>query len=220
MQPPDGLSDADFVRAVDTAIRARRTRKVLDGPGRAGRVDSPEEADAFRIALREAIATAGLAPFHYARKEDLPEPWRFHVYTGAALARLTEALTEAEILYGKLPAIFAGAGAMVQVTWLPEKQEKRAVRDWEHAAAAAAAVQNLLLAAHARGIGSYWCSAPALGEERVAKLLDVPRKQRYLGTLFFGRPLSPEDEAERGWSGKMNARRTSPEAGWMRWHED
>lgn len=220
--PPSGLSRVDFVRAVDRAIRDRRTRKVLDGPGFEVGPGSPafaesgaDEAANFEQALRDAIEVAGFAPFHFAREEHLPEPWRFHVFVGSGLQALHEKLVAADVLYGKLPAIFEGAGAVLQATWLPEGEP---TRDWEHAAAASAAVQNLLLATHARGIGSYWCSAPVLGQAPAMQLFGTEATEQYLGTLFFGRPLSADEEAERGFAGKMHARRTPPEQGWCRWN--
>ena len=207
ISPPDALSPEDFTRAVDAAIRERRTRKVLDGPG-------PDGA-AFQKALRESLALAGMAPFHFARADEVPEPWRFRVFVGDGLARIERELTAADVLYGKLPAIFAGAGAVVQASWLPEGRPER---DWEHLAAAASAVQNFFLAMHARGFGSYWCSAPVLGEKAASDVLGVEADEAYLGTLFFGVPLDAAAETERGYSGKMNARRT-PAAAWSDWTE-
>ncbi|MAW59571.1 MAG: hypothetical protein CMJ94_01905 [Planctomycetes bacterium] len=207
ISPPDALSRDDFVRAVDAAIRERRTRKVLAGAG--------EDPQAFEAALRSALEQAGMAPFHFAREEQVPEPWRFRVFVGEGLKQVHRALDEAEILYGKLPAIFDGAGAVVQASWLPEGRPER---DWEHLAAAAAAAQNFLLAMHARGYGSYWCSAPILGQAAAARIFGQAEGESYLGTLFFGAPLSPEDEAERGFIGKMHARRT-PAAAWSSWNE-
>ncbi len=206
MQPPDGLSRADFVRAVDEAIGARRTHKVLGGAG--------ADPAAFEAALRSALEIAGMAPFHFARDEAIPEPWRLRAFVGAGLARVRSELDAAEVLYAKLPAIFDGAGALVQATWLPEARPER---DWEHLAAASAAVQNLLLAMHARGYASYWCSAPVLGKAETARILGVAANEAYLGSLFFGVRLSAEEEAERGFIGKMHARRTPGAAGWSSW---
>ncbi|MCH2101171.1 MAG: hypothetical protein MK209_04560 [Planctomycetes bacterium] len=202
---PDTLSPEDFTRAVDAAIRDRRTRKVLAGPG--------SDPMAFQAALRDSLALAGMAPFHFAREDEVPEPWRFRAFVGAGLTRLRAELDEADVLYGKLPAIFDGAGAVVQATWLPEGRPER---DWEHLAASASAVQNSFLAMHARSFGSYWCSAPVLGKAVANRIFGVAEGEAYLGTLFFGAPLDPEAEAEVGFPGKMHARRTSP-AAWSEW---
>jgi nitroreductase len=207
-QLPDGLTRADFVRAVDAAICARRTHKVLGGAG-------PEPAS-FAAALQESLEVAGMAPFHFARSEEIPEPWRLRAFVGAGLERVRGELDAAGVLYAKLPAIFGGAGALVQATWLPEARPER---DCEHLAAASAAVQNLLLAMHARGFASYWCSAPVLGKADAARILGVDPAEAYLGSLFFGVRLPAPEEAERGFIGKMHARRTPGAAGWSSWTE-
>jgi len=206
LNPPEGMSRADFVRAVDLAICERRTRKVLAGPA----------GERFEQDLLEAIRVSGLAPFHFAREQSVPEPWRYSVFFGEALQRAQKSLDAAGLMYGKLPAIFAGAGAMVHATWLPEIDAECAGRDWEHMAAASSAVQNLLLATHARGIASYWCSASMLGSAEAHACLDIPVGEEYLGSLFFGAPLPADEEAERGWPGKMHARRTVADGNWMR----
>ncbi len=221
-EPPSGCNRADFVRAVDHAIRHRRTRKVQAGTEGcatlfAAAATQTGDQGAFIELLSQAIEVAGWAPFHYPRNEEVAEPWRFHVYAGVALQRYQADLEAAGLLYGKLPKIFAGAGALVQATWLPESDSDRAARDWEHAAAAAAAVQNLLLAAEARGLATYWCSAPNLGDEQAFALGTIPLAERFLGSLFFGMPLSAEEEEQRGWSGKMNRRRASEASAWCRW---
>jgi nitroreductase len=211
VHPPSGLSREDFIRAVDHAIRDRRTRKILAGPGEGA------QAGQFEQDLRTALEACGWAPFHYPSADEIPEPWRFNVFYGPALARVTATLQAADVLYGKLPRIFAAAGAMVQVTWVPEPLPERSDRNWQHAASAAAAVQNLLLATTARGMGSYWCSAPVLGQAEAMSICGIEPNLRYLGTLFFGQPLNEADEASKGWSGKMLSKRTRGEAGWCHW---
>ncbi len=214
MSPSSSLSDVGA--AVDRVVRARRTRKVLDGPWLTppGGPETPEARAAFDRAVREALGVAGWAPFHFARTEEVPEPWRFALLDREAMDAFVARFPE--VLVGKLPRIFAGAGALVQATWVPEDDPARAGRDWEHAAAAAAAVQNLLLACEARGIGSYWCSAAPLGTPEVLSWCGAAPGERWLGALFLGRPLPAEREAVEGIPGKLRDRRTPPEAGWLR----
>ncbi len=201
--------------AVDQAIRNRCTRKILAGSGEG------EQRELFLRGVRESLELAGMAPFHYPRTDDVPEPWRFHVYAGDAMKRAQQQLADAELLYGKLPRIFDNAGAVVVATYLPETEDepKLQARNWEHAAAAAAATQNLLLATEARGIGSYWCSAPILGESPAKKVWGIADEEIVIGEIFLGWPMSAADEEEKGWSGKMRGRRTSPDQGWCRWAE-
>ena len=212
---PDGVSRRDFIRSVDWVIQQRSTRKVADGAtmGEAG--EAPSTPEEFAASLRDIIQVAGWAPFHYPRTAEIPEPWRFYVFDRSNLDTLVQRIDE--LMIGKLPVIFAGAGAMVQVTWLPEQAEEKARVNWEHAAAAAAATQNLLLAAEARGMATYWCTAAPLASEAMFEVCGIPRSETYLASIFLGRPLSSERESKDGFSGKMRLRRTAAEYSWAKW---
>jgi nitroreductase len=212
---PEGTSRQELIRNVDWIIRQRRTRKVGDGDCCGEFDEAPSTAREFDAAVRAAVQVAGWAPFHYPRTAEVPEPWRFYVFDRANLDRLVVKIDD--LLIGKLPVIFAGAGAMVQVTWLPEATEEKSRLDWEHAAAAAAATQNLLLAAEARGMATYWSSAAPLASEKMFTVCGIPPTERYLASVFLGRPLSPEREASDGFAGKMRERRTAPDGAWARW---
>lgn len=201
--------------ALDALLRARRTRKLLDGPFLPGAARDAAARAAFDASLREAVAAAGWAPFHFAREEELPEPWRFTVLDRDALDALERVFAAA--LPGKLPRIVAGAGALVQVHFLPESDPARRARDAEHHSAAAAAAMALLLACEARGMGSYWCTAGPLDEPALRAWSGVGAEERWLGGLFVGRPLDAAREASEGFAGKLRARRTPPAAGWLRW---
>ena len=201
-------SNTELVSVVDRNLRGRCTRKILAGAG------TGDREQLFLQGLKESIALAGTAPFHYARLKDLPEPWRFRVFHGDSLVRVNGQLSDADLLYGRLTKIFHHVGAVILATWLPETDSERLSRNWEHSVATGAAVQNLLLASEARGIGSYWCSAPNLGVSEAMKIWGAKEGEELIGVLFMGWPLSPEEEAEFGWSGKMRERRTSPDAGW------
>ena len=117
----------------------------------------------------------------------------------------------------KLVRILAGAGALIQITWRPETGNAADKMNWEHAAASAAAVQNLQLAAEARGMGSYWCSSKRMYEHQVKELCQMEAGEIYLGSLFFGAPLPDDKEESEGLEGKLRAKRTAPEEGWCKW---
>ena len=61
----------------------------------------------------------------------------------------------------------------------------------EDYAAAACAIQNLMLAARARGLASFWRTPGVLSRPVVARLLDVPRKVRLIGVVHLGWPGEP-----------------------------
>jgi len=212
---PEGTSRQELIRNIDWIIRERRTRKVGDGDCCGEFGEAPSTPQEFDAAVHSAVQVAGWAPFHYPRTAEVPEPWRFYVFDRSNLDRLVEKIDD--LMIGKLPVIFAGAGAMVQVTWLPEVTEEKSRVNWEHSAAAAAAVQNLLLAAEARGMATYWCTAAPLASEKMFEVCGIPAQETYLASVFLGRPLSPEREENDGFTGKMRARRTAPDGAWARW---
>lgn len=212
---PDGMSRDEFIRAVDWVIRQRSTRKVAAGAAAGEAGEAPLTSAEFSKALHDIVQVAGWAPFHYPRTSEIPEPWRFYVFDRHNLDSLVQRIQK--LMIGKLPVIFGGAGAMVQVTWLPETAEEKARVNWEHAAAAAAATQNLLLAAEARGMATYWCTAAPLASEEMFSACGISRNESYLASIFLGWPLSPEREAQEGFSGKMRSRRTQATSAWAKW---
>jgi len=57
-----------------------------------------------------------------------------------------------------------------------------------------AALQNLMLAAHARGLGSFWVSAPLFCPETVQEALDLPGEYVAQALIALGYP-HPEASA-------------------------
>ncbi|RME53830.1 nitroreductase family protein [Candidatus Woesearchaeota archaeon] len=55
----------------------------------------------------------------------------------------------------------------------------------------AAAMENMLLAAHALGLGAVWIGS--LEEEKVASVLDVPESARVQGIVLLGYPAEPPE---------------------------
>ena len=82
--------------------------------------------------------------------------------------------------------------------------KKSLTADWDCAMAA----QNMMLAAHSRGIGSCWIGLvmPALMDEKILKELGAPPGYKAVAPLIFGYPRSET---------KM-PRRTEPEVKWLR----
>lgn len=205
----------------DDAIRSRKTVKIL------AEQDLPI-ADQ-RDVVNEVISLAGKAPFHRACEERHRqsstqsgiEPWRFHALDSAACRKLRTRIPVENA--GKIPAMLAAADSLIMATWLPNAAEVPDIGDesgfsanlnnMEHIAAASAAIQNLLLAATARGISTYWSSGGVLRSAHVFHLLEIPRSQILLGAIFF----FPKEfgEAEFATS-KLREHRGSPEA-WSRW---
>lgn len=205
---------------VEKVIRERKTAKLMLEPSQA----NPEPlSNSHKTALQAMIATAVWAPFH--RSADMQHrqggltsvvPWRFYVLERDACYRFNQhieaqaSVEDANPIWLKLwsknlPKMIAAAGALVQVTWLPntlkEDEQGSAFNDnialnlanIEHIAAASCAVQNLLLAAQARGWYNYWSTGGAnqsmLRSPEVFDYLGIPQQEQLIGSIF----LSPND---------------------------
>lgn len=161
------------------AIRSRRTVKSFTG------------AAVTRADLERLLDLARWAPSHR-----LTEPWRFYVLEQPAIARLGVYLpTEPAIAAVPDPAKSAAKlakllerlptlGALIQVTWVRDADP---ILDLEEHAAAAAAVQNLLLAATGMGIASFWSTNPALSHPMTLAWCGAdPRQESHLGGIWLG----------------------------------
>jgi len=205
----------------DDAIRSRKTVKILA---------SHELAIGdHRDLVNGILSLAGQAPFHRAceelHRQSGPltgiEPWRFHALDAEACRKLRTQIPIENA--GKIPAMLDAADALIMATWLPNAAQvpdmddepgfAATINNMEHIAAASAAIQNLLLAATARGVSSYWSSGGLLRSAQVFNQLGIPRSQILLGAVF----LFPQEygDAELATS-KLREHRSSSDA-WSRW---
>jgi len=89
--------------------------------------------------------------------------------------------------------MLAAADTVILGTWLPEKSRKKSksspfqpnIKNMEHIAATGAAIQNLLLAATARGINAYWSSGGSLRKPEIKTYLNIPQQEILLGAIFL-----------------------------------
>ena len=162
-----------------TAISSRRTIKDFTG--------APVE----RSVLTALVTAATCAPTHR-----LTQPWRFYVCDQTAIQRLEAFLiatpaiaavpdaAKGQAKLAKLRERLGSLGAMVFVTWTRATDP---VIDLEDHAAASAAVQNLLLAATAMGLGSFWSTNPALGHPETLRWLGADlTAEGNLGCIWLG----------------------------------
>jgi nitroreductase len=208
------------------AIRARKTIKLLSE-----KAVAPSE----RLTDLEAwIELAGWAPFHrpcdsgyHASGDQAIVPWRMYALDAIACRKLRDCLPAEKA--GKLPAMLACADALVQVTWLPNppsrNQSEFMSKDWsfeptlanmEHIAAASAAIQNLLLAATAAGVPSYWSSGgELLRTAEIFEWMQIPRQEILLGSVFL---FPPTDSSSQRVESKLRSQRPNFRT-WFRWVE-
>ncbi|NNF28485.1 MAG: hypothetical protein HKO53_05765 [Gemmatimonadetes bacterium] len=214
--------------AVAEVIRARRTIKFRVDPDRA----LPPGDDSTRSLVEELVDLGATAPHHFPCHSghqqgplDSPAPWRFHCMTGPACRRLMAYVLTLDGLVDKLAALLAAADGLILVTWLPDPPSsplpadslfEPTRRNMEHVAGVAAAVQNMLLAATAKGVETYWGSGGVFRRPAVARRLGIGAHEVLLGAVF----LFPTPDDAKG-EVKPGARRRSagPRDSWMRWVE-
>lgn len=201
----------DLIAAVDQTIRTRATAKLSAA--------EPAPAHDRRDALGALLEAAHWAPFHRpasaGHRETLtsPVPWRVHALDAAGCRTLREALGEAG---AKIAGLLAAADALLQVTWLPDPPSENAapglfeptLANMEHVAAAGAAVQNVLLAATARGLPTFWSSGGGvLRTPETFARLGIPAGEILLASVF----VFPADTPAEALAGsKLRATRGAP----------
>ncbi|HEX6039071.1 nitroreductase family protein [Longimicrobium sp.] len=208
----------DRAGIVDGVIRERRTVKVL--------ADEAFPVTDVRPVVEELVDVAGWAPFHRVAARTHLEgaltsivPWRFYLVDADGCRALRLALL-ARGDKSKIPRMLAAASALVQATWLPNPAKgehmglfEATEENMEHVAAAGAAVQNLLLAAQARGIPNYWASGGALRGADAFGWMGIPTGEILLGSLFLF--PTETDGAEVSPGSHRNNRGTPSD--WSRW---
>jgi nitroreductase len=215
------MKENSSVEKVDQAIRGRKTLKVLS--------DREHAFCLARKVVEELLEAAGWAPFHlpaaklHCEKTELQSkvPWRFYVLDGHNCNRLRKTLINTGDTT-KIPAMLASATNLIQVTWLPNPGPSDSVQlfepsleNMEHIAAASAAIQNLLIAATAREIQTYWSSGGSLRKEEPMKLLGIPQEEILLGSIFLFGPITKYCETAPG---KLRDQRGETNT-WSKWVE-
>jgi nitroreductase len=156
---------------VETAIRTRRTHKAYE----------PEPVD--RATVEELLELARWAPNHH-----LTEPWRFRVIGPQTFARLVAAgqPNEASKL-GRAPTLVVASTKLTGDDY----------QNREDLFATACAVYAILLAAHGRGLASYW-RTPALFEtEEAREILSFDEGEVFVSLIHLGRPATAPSAKER-----------------------
>ena len=143
-----------------------------------------------RELIEKLLDAAVQAPNHYKVR-----PWRFVVLTGEARDRLgavmaasqqerhpefpPEAFEKCRTLPLRAPVVIA-----VGV----DKPSEAKVLEIENVAAAAAATQNLLLTAHAMGLGAKWRTSEWARDPMVKQFLGFEADQHVIGFIYLGYP--------------------------------
>lgn len=162
----------------------------------------PREVDRATI---EKVLSAGLwAPNHHHT-----EPWHFFVFQGEARQKLADAVMtnfhhdhpdatpkEIEKAQHKNPRRIGESPLVIVVS---SDAGKDAMETQENYAAGACAVQNILLAAHAMGLGAYWRTGDGAYTKpnAIKELLGLPESATLVALLLMGYPDGPDKAATR-----------------------
>ena len=189
-------------------LEAIRTRRSI------GKV-RPERPP--REAIEAIIEAATWAPNHR-----LTEPWRFFVVAGDARRELGEAMARGQAARrtgdgGDSRADYALAAAKplrapVVIAVAVEPASGPKVVEIEEVAAGAAAVQNMLLAAHALGLAAMWRTGEPSYDPAVKAFFGLAPTAHLLGFVYVGYPDMAVPERAR--------RPASEVTCWLGWDED
>ena len=144
-----------------------------------------------RELVEKMLSAAAQAPNHHKVR-----PWRFVVLTGAAREALGQAMGQA--MRRRRPecppeAVTAEAAkplrAPVLIAVGLDKPAEPKVVEIENVCAAAAATQNMLLAAHALGLAAKWRTGEPAFDPDVKAWLGFAPDQHLIGFIYVGYPL-------------------------------
>jgi nitroreductase len=169
-----------------------------------------------RELIEEILEAATWAPNHR-----LTEPWRFIVLAGTAREAFGEAMARGKVAqlrasgqpwqddFERAKAKALRAPVIIVVAVEPQLGPK--VVESEETNAGAAAIQNMLLAAHALGLGAIWRSGDSCFDPGVKAHLGLPESAQLLGFVYLGYPLATSIRAKRTPSRELTR--------WIGWDE-
>ncbi len=174
------------------AVHGRRSIRVFDG--------RPIEHDLLVDILDAAT---------YAPSRMNTQPWHFHVAAGDARGRAAEvmAMTTSHLeeyidVLGKdavehaarFYADLGGAPVIIGVS-SPIEEDCNVARDY--AISVGAAIQNVLLVAHARGIGGCSISSPHWVRDRLSSVFNVQDGWEIMSLIVLGHGIEEPHERDR-----------------------
>jgi nitroreductase len=156
------------------------------------------------------LAAAVQAPNHYKVR-----PWRFVVLTGTGRNQMGEVM--ASVFHQRFPDVEPEAlekerkkplRSPVIIAVGVDKPTETKVLEIENICAAAAACQNILVAAQAIGLGGHWRTGDAARDPEIKKFLGFSEDQNLIAFLYIGyeeveteAPPRPGFEERTTWMG-------------------
>jgi nitroreductase len=143
-----------------------------------------------RELIEKLLDAAVQAPNHYKVR-----PWRFVVLTGEGRGKLGDVMAASQRerhpefpldAFDKCRALPLRAPVVIAVG--VDKPSEPKVLEIENVCAAAAACENLLLAAHAMGLGAKWRTSDWARNPKVKEFLGFEADQHIIGFIYIGYP--------------------------------
>jgi nitroreductase len=156
---------------VEEAIRTRRTHKAY------------RPVPVERATLEELLDLARWAPNH-----NLTNPWRFRVIGPESLERLKEAAgPESASKLDRAPTLVVCSSSL----------SGDPIQDEEDLHATACAAYIVLLAAHGRGLATYWRTPEVLRTPEGRAAVGMAEDEQFVGLLHLGPPVQEQKPPER-----------------------
>ncbi|MCK6540642.1 MAG: nitroreductase [Anaerolineales bacterium] len=152
-----------------------------------------------RETIEKLLSAAVQAPNHYKVR-----PWRFVVLTGEGRNRLGDVMAASQrdrqpdlpqVAFDKIRSLPLRAPVVIAVGVDKPSEEK--VVEIENVCAAAAACQNILLAAQALGLGAKWRTGEWARDPKVKEFLGFAPDQHLIAFLYIGYPEFTLEPRER-----------------------
>ncbi len=147
----------------------------------------------------EILENARWAPTHR-----MTQPWKFKVFRGNALKRLSEYMRQYYL--DNTPVHDYSEMKLKKITQNPlrsscviiicmKRSPEALVPEWEEVASVAMAVQNIWLSSAARGIVGYWSTPSSIIKAR--QFLKLEEGERCLGMFYMGKTNTEVTEPRR-----------------------
>jgi F420 biosynthesis protein FbiB-like protein len=201
MDMPDQWSEGPSATVTEWLARRRSVRRYIDAPVPAALVDmllqaacaspSAHNRQPWRFAVIEAHATKALLA---TRMGDRLREERTR--DGDPLDAIAKDVERSYARITRAPVLVLVCLSMVDM----DRYRDNARANAEHTMAvqgAAMAAQNILLAAHAAGLGASWMCAPLFCPETVMQVLDLPADWQPQALITLGYPAEPGRASER-----------------------
>ena len=151
-------------------------------------VGKMKQDEVSKVTIEKLLFAAVQAPNHYKVR-----PWRFVVLTGEAREKLGDVMAKSlKIEHPEYPpAAFEKEHSKplrspVLIAVGVDKPVEDKVIEVENICATAAAVENLLLAAYAEGLGAKWRTGSSATDSAVKQFLGFETDQHLIGFIYIG----------------------------------